>query len=117
MEENKAAETVDAQKVNGADIDRRLVLKLRKPVQANGEEVMEIKFREPTGGDIERIGNPVIIDWNEGARVDYKAREMTQMMALLANVPPSTIRMMHPTDWNTGALKLSNFFMPDPDQP
>lgn len=104
----------DDKKINGAAVG--LVLKLRKPVIANGEEVREITFREPTGGDIERIGNPVIIDWQEGARFDYKSREMTAMMAALANVPPSTIRQMHPMDWNTGALKLANFFMPDMDQ-
>jgi hypothetical protein len=103
-------------KINGADIDKRLVLKLRKPVIANGEEVSEITFREPTGGDIERAGNPVIIDWNEGARFEYKERQMSAMMALLANVPPSTIRMMHPQDWNTGAMKLASFFIPDLDQ-
>jgi tail assembly chaperone E/41/14-like protein len=115
MNDETASARPDPAKVNGAEVDNRLVLKLRKRVIANGEEVGEIKFREPTGGDIERIGNPVVIDWNEGARVDYKAREMTAMMALLANVPPSTIRQLHPTDWNTGALKLSNFFMPDLD--
>jgi hypothetical protein len=38
---------------------------------------------------------------------------MTLMMAHLAGVPPSTIRGLHPKDWNNGAWMLANFFMPD----
>lgn len=89
-------------------------LKLRKKVVANGEEVMEIVFREPTAADIERIGNPVLVGMYENVpKIHFDSAIMTQMMSRLAAVPPSTIRGMHPKDWNNGAWLLANFFMPD----
>jgi hypothetical protein len=99
--------------VNGEPVwDGKLVL--RKRVIANGEETNEIKFREPTAGDIERVGNPVLVGMYENSpKIHFDSSIMTQMMARLAGVPPSTIRSMHPKDWNNGAWLLANFFMPD----
>jgi hypothetical protein len=92
--------------------DGRLVL--RKQVIANGEPTLELKFREPTAGDIERIGNPVTVGMYENTpKIHFDSAVMTQMMSRLAGVPPSTIRAMHPKDWNNGAWLLANFFMPD----
>ena len=89
-------------------------LLLRKPVVANGETVNEITFREPTAWDIERIGNPVTIGLYENQpKMHFEGQTMTQMMAHLAGVPFSTIRSMHPKDWENAAWKLANFFMPD----
>ena len=90
------------------------ILKLRKNVIANGESVAELKFREPTGGDIERIGNPITVGlYENNPKIHFEGQTMTMMMAHLAGVPPSTIRAMHPKDWNNGAWYLANFFMPD----
>jgi len=36
------------------------------------------------------------------------------MIAALADVLPPFIEDMHPRDWNTAAMKLRNFFLPDP---
>jgi hypothetical protein len=89
-------------------------LMLRKKIIANGEDVMEIVFREPTAADIERVGNPVLVGMYENTpKIHFDAAIMTQMMSRLAAVPPSTIRAMHPKDWNNGAWLLANFFMPD----
>jgi hypothetical protein len=101
--------------VNGKVANNSLTLKLSKPVIANGDEVNELTFREPTAGDIERIGNPVLLDLMSGdtPKVTFDAKAMTQMMALLATVPPSTIRQMTTRDWNTGAWSLCRFFMPE----
>jgi len=101
--------------VNGADISQ-LKITLRKPVHnGDGSDVTELKFREPTAGDIEMVGNPVILDLigADLPKVNFDAKSMTHMMARLANVPPSTIRQMHPKDWNSAAWMLTNFFMPD----
>jgi len=95
-------------------ISTDLIIALRKPVIANGDEVNELKFREPSGADIEACGNPVILDMGaEPPKVNFESRSMTQMMARLAAVPPSTIRQMHPRDWNTAAWNLAGFFMPN----
>ncbi len=106
-------EEKEEKKVNGAV--SAVVQTLRKSVIANGDEVMELTFREPTAADIERAGgNPVNIDMSSGtAKVTFDARAMTQMMGLLAMVPPSTIRQLHPRDWNTIAWQLAHFFTPD----
>lgn len=96
-------------------VEDNLSIVLRKPIIASGDEVKELKFREPTGGDIEMVGNPVLIDMFTGdtPRITFDSKVMSAMMARLATVPPSAIRMMHPRDWNTAAWKLTNFFMPD----
>lgn len=106
-------EKQEAPKANGAVAP--LVVLLRKPVIANGDEVKELTFREPTAADIERTGNPVNIDMMSGdtPKVTFDAKAMTQMMSLLAAVPPSTIRQMHTRDWNTAAWNLASFFMPE----
>lgn len=84
------------------------VLKLSKPVHANGQEVTELKFREPKGRDIEEVGMPVLPNF----RFDVEA--MGMMMARLANVPPSTIKALPSKDWTTGAYKIWDFFLPGP---
>ena len=99
-------------KTNGAASP--LVVNLRKSVIANGDEVTQLTFREPTAGDIERIGNPVNMDFSgDVPKATFDAKAMSQMMALLASVPPSTIRQMHTRDWNTIAWSLAGFFMPE----
>jgi hypothetical protein len=99
--------------VNGKDLNFTTV-KLRKSVIANGEDTMELIFREPTAGDIERCGNPVLLDMaSDPPKISFDSKAMTQMMASLATVPPSTIRQLHPKDWNTCAWQLAGFFLPD----
>jgi hypothetical protein len=100
-------------KINGTTSP--IVVQLRKPVIANGDEVNELAFREPTAADIERVGNPVNVDMLSGdvPKLSFDAKSMTQMMALLAAVPPSTIRQMNTRDWNSAAWQLASFFMPD----
>src|SRR6516162_5552805 len=106
-EEGKKPEAPKA--LNGATI-----VTLRKPVIANGEEVKELSFREPTAGDIDRAGNPVLLDMcSDPPKITFDAKAMTAMMAALATVRPSTIKQMHPKDWNTAALQLAGFFMPE----
>jgi hypothetical protein len=102
-------------KVNGAAVADELVVKLRKPIMAHGDEINELKFREPTAGDIEKCGNPVNLDFHSGdtPKMSFDTKAMSAMMSALAAVPPSTIRPMHPRDWNSAAWNLASFFMPD----
>ena len=106
-------ETNESPKANGAVSP--LMIHLRKPIIANGDEVKELTFREPTAADIERVGNPVNIDMLSGdtPKLTFDAKAMTQMMSVLAAVPPSAIRQLHPRDWNSAAWTLASFFMPD----
>jgi hypothetical protein len=89
-------------------------VKLRKPIQAHGEQVTELMFREPTAADIERCGNPVNIDFSSGdGKVMFDAKSMSAMMSTLAAVPPSSIKQMNTRDWNTAAWNLASFFLPE----
>jgi hypothetical protein len=98
----------------GDETEWPMTIKLvNKPIRNNkGERVHEITLREPRAGDINRFGNPVRFN-GEGEPV-YDERKMTYMIAALADILPPFIEEMHPRDWNTIALKLRNFFLPDP---
>lgn len=107
----------EQKEVNGV-VDNTLVVPLRKAVIANGESVMELKFREPTAADIERCGTPVMFDMGaltgDTPKMTYENKAMFAMMATLAAVPPSTIRSMHTKDWEFAALQIAyRFFLPD----
>jgi hypothetical protein len=103
----------EAKTVNGAE-STDIVIVLRKAVIAHGDEVKELRFREPTAGDIEKCGNPVNIDFFSGKpKMTFNEVAMSAMMSQLAAVPPSTIRSLNTKDWNTAAWELASFFMPD----
>lgn len=87
---------------------------LIKPVQAHGEIVKMLEFREPTGKDIENCGLPCYIDFSGATpRPVINPIPMSAMLSALAAVPPSTIRSLHPKDWTNCAWSLAGFFIPD----
>ena len=96
-----------------AEDKKALRRKLETPIEAHGEKITEIEFREPTAGDIVDCGDPIDIDFSTGG-MRFNPAEMTEMMALLAKVPPSTIRAMTPRDWKACAMLLTTFFLPAP---
>lgn len=86
---------------------------LHKPVRnMKGEMVRELVFREPTGGDINRNGNPCMVDQN--GDVIIIDRKMTTMMAALSGILQPFLENMDPRDWNSCAYRLRGFFIPDP---
>lgn len=76
-----------------------------------GNTLSEIVFREPTGGDINRYGNPVRIDQNGDVIIDE--RKMSMIMSSLAGLLMPMIERMDPRDWNSCAYRLRGFFLPD----
>ena len=106
-----AEEVREVKTANGADV---LKIVLTKPVMASGDEIKELVFREPTGGDIATCGCPVTIHMLGQAepRVIYDSLAMEAMMSRLAAVPPSTIKALDARDWMSGCYLLSRFFMP-----
>ena len=86
---------------------------LSKPIQAHGEELRELHWREPTGGDIEMAGNPVYLDFSGAApSITFNEKKMANMMSRLCGVPPSSIRQLTAKDWNAVAWKMFKFFTP-----
>ena len=92
---------------------KEIAIELTTPVQAHGEMIKKLVFRRPTGGDIMQMGEgyPIIINWQTG-QVTPNPKVMGDMMATLAAVPPSTIRMLDAEDWSTCAYALMGFFPP-----
>jgi len=86
---------------------------LHKSVRGpKGTMVNELSFREPTGGDINRYGNPCMVD--QYGDVVILDRKMTMMIAALSGVLQPFIETMDPRDWNSCAYRLRGFFIPDP---
>jgi hypothetical protein len=86
---------------------------LHKPTRNNkNEPIHELTFREPTGGDINRYGNPVRISQEGDVIIDEK--KMTLMISTLAGVLLPFIEALDPRDWNSCAYRLRGFFLPDP---
>lgn len=77
----------------------------------NGREIREIVFRQPTGGDINRCGNPCRI--NQDGDVVFDERKMSLIMANLSGILSPILDGMDPRDWNSCAYRLRSFFLPE----
>jgi hypothetical protein len=84
----------------------------KKVRNSQGAMIDEIFFREPTGGDINRYGNPCMVD--QYGDVVILDRKMTTMIAVLSGILQPFIEAMDPRDWNSCAYRLRGFFIPDP---
>ena len=84
----------------------------KKVRNMKGEMVSELSFREPTGGDINRYGNPCIVD--QYGDVVILDRKMMTMIAVLSGILQPFIEAMDPRDYNSCAYRLRGFFIPDP---
>ena len=102
------------QGMNGAHVDNEFQHTLTKPINAHGDEIKVLKWREPTAGDIERAGNPIVIDmFNfEQPRVSFDEKKMSAMISVLCQIPPSSVKQLPSQDWTSVAWKLTGFFMP-----
>ena len=90
----------------------RVKLMHKKVRNMKGEMVGELSFREPTGGDINRYGNPCHVDQN--GDVIILDRKMITMMAVLSGILQPFLEAMDPRDYNSCAYRLRSFFIPDP---
>jgi hypothetical protein len=86
---------------------------VHKPLRNKRNEfVHELEFREPTGGDINRYGNPVRVKADGGFDIDEK--KMSAMMASLAGILTPHFEAIDTRDWNSCAYRLAPFFVPEP---
>jgi hypothetical protein len=108
-EVNQATKTADVIPVRPKEV----VINLGTAVQAHGDMVKKLTFRRPTGADIMAMGDgyPININWSTG-QVTPNPKVMGDMMSLLAQVPPSTIKALDAEDWSTCAHALMGFFPP-----
>lgn len=100
---------------NDVAADNSVKYKLPYKVQAHGEEVDTLTFREPTGSDIVSNGNPVRVGEDSSWVMDSPSME--RHMSALAAVPPSTIKQLKAKEWNGIAFMLFyRFFTPGAPQ-
>ena len=104
----------DAQAQSDEELEEaKFEQKLSKPIQAHGEEIHILRWREPTAGDIERAGNPITVDFfGEKPSLSFNEKKMSGMISVLTQTPPSSVRQLTAGDWNAIAWKLVRFFMP-----
>ena len=86
---------------------------LSAPVEAHGEELKVLKFREPTGADIMKFGYPVALETKrgKGMRVSVDTEIAGTLAAHLAGIPPSVIRCLPLADFNAVVGTVAGFFM------
>ena len=84
---------------------------LYKPIMSAGKEIKSLTFREPKASEINRIGNPTRMLWD--GEIIIEERKMTYIMGALSGVLPPELEAMDPRDWNSVALRLRKFFLPD----
>jgi Phage tail assembly chaperone proteins, E, or 41 or 14 len=75
------------------------------------DERDELTFREPTGRDINNVGNPVRIDSRGEILIDDQ--RMLHMMANLSGILSPVLERMDPRDYASCAYRLRNFFTPN----
>lgn len=89
--------------------DDGITFPLKKKIEAHGEELSELKLREPTALDIIEVGNPVRLDGTNNT-IFHDDRKMQGMIARLAGIPPSSVAQLAPNDFVAMAWALTPFF-------
>ncbi|WP_298214627.1 phage tail assembly protein [Acidocella sp.] len=86
-------------------------MKLIKPIQAHGETITELNFREPTGNDIIACGFPF--------KIETSGRETKQVIdtqaigayiAALAGIPSSSVAQLAVLDYTRAMGEIVGFF-------
>jgi hypothetical protein len=80
---------------------------LTKPIQAHGETVTDLAFREPNANDIIKCGFPFRV---EGSARVFDAGAISAYMADLCGIPKSSVGQMSPLDWTRGMGVVMGFF-------
>jgi Phage tail assembly chaperone proteins, E, or 41 or 14 len=85
---------------------------LHRPIRNNkNEEISEVTFREPSGGDINRYGSPIRM--SPDGMFDIEDKKMAMLMAALSGINLPFLERMDPRDWNSCAYRLKLYFQPD----
>jgi len=83
-------------------------LTLNKAIDVQGEETSELEFRDPTGGDVIDLGQPMNI--GQDGSFSFKMDVVAKYVVKLAKVPMSSVREMTPSDLTACAVLVAGFF-------
>ena len=88
------------------------MVKLTQAIQAHGNEMTELEFRKPNGGDVAACGFPFSFTVTEesGTTIQPNAPAITAMIARLGNIPLSSAKALAFNDWMTCMGELFSFF-------
>lgn len=91
-----------------------VIIELKKPIKAHGEDVTTLICRPPTASDIISIGNPVKYGFTSDGRPDitYDDSRMARMISVLAGIPPSSVAQIAPREFIAVEWALRDFFLP-----
>ena len=85
---------------------------LSVPIQAYGTEIREVAAREPTGGDLMRIGNPVRYVPGDTDITFDDARAMRMLSALTGIPIEGSLEKAKPADLVEMFWGMAGFFIP-----
>jgi hypothetical protein len=98
---------------NDTDEVERFDFILSKPINVFGEMTTVLKWREPNGADLIRVGNPVIAyPETDPIRIDHDLPKVIAMVARITGAPTSSLERMASTDITKWAWMLTRFFLP-----
>lgn len=88
--------------------------KLSKPIQYLGEPISEIALREPTAGDVFRVGNPVTFDIREeNPAIEFNEEKAFKMVSRLSGIPiEGSLERMTSNDAIACFWGMASFFVP-----
>ncbi|QCO07537.1 phage tail assembly protein [Azospirillum argentinense] len=81
---------------------------LKKPIQAHGDEVKTLTFREPNGDDVMTCGYPLQMH-GDGSVVPI-AGVVGKYISRLANIPASSVKALCLTDFQACMAVVLPFF-------
>lgn len=89
-------------------------LKLTKPIEAHGEMVEELEFKEPNAGDIAKCGIPMAIyttpDDPDIEKMDIKPMAILGYIVRLTGIPKSSAMTMCARDYVEAQMIIIGFF-------
>lgn len=90
----------------------KITLQLAKPIQAHGETLATLEFREPTGKDVAECGMPFSIETGAGGTQSQKidTRAIAAYIVNLAGIPPSTMDHLSVADFLKATGIVVDFF-------
>ncbi|MDD2794361.1 phage tail assembly protein [Acidocella sp.] len=83
-------------------------MKLSKPIEAHGQTVTELTFREPNGGDLARNGFIYKVESTGNKVIDTRA--IAGMISDMASIPPSSVAQMSVIDFSRAMGEVVGFF-------
>lgn len=90
-----------------------ITIPLSKPIKAHGDEVGELKFREPTTKDVIELGLPTLIipgDDGQSTGVEIRQKVIARYISRLAAIPLGSVELLSLKDFSLCTAAVMGFF-------